>query len=330
MEVSDIQCEHKCVNTQGVVTKISDILISKNSSEYFKGYLTDGKSSLRLVSFDIRLHKKLFDAASNSKRQQSVILDCCEIKEVYGTLQITLSNHTEVRSSSKVYDLSDMEPKHIKINDIHNIRPCEHVNVSVKVISVDPPEQIHRKNVTKQLFLLGDSTLRCYGIAWEENIGKVEKGKSYSLSNAIVTKFKQICISTDTDIQEIDDIGEVSPDILGHGSIIAVSINHYIACVKCKRKVGVEDDIDLGSTICCQKCGTKMKTEKCSKEIVGKIIVESNKGGKKYFLTAFTSALKKMVQDNEEVNKENLLKAPSMIFVADDEETISSVIKTEV
>ena len=64
----------------GVVTELSPVKCSKNNAKikYFAGNLTDGKKTMRMVSFQLQLRSQLqtsLDAA------MSVALSDCQVKE---------------------------------------------------------------------------------------------------------------------------------------------------------------------------------------------------------------------------------------------------------
>ena len=80
MEVAEVFTAQECVTIHSVVTKLSPVKCSKKNAKikYFDGKLTDGKKTMRMVSFQPQLRSQLqasLDAAT------SVALSDCQVKE---------------------------------------------------------------------------------------------------------------------------------------------------------------------------------------------------------------------------------------------------------
>jgi hypothetical protein len=77
------------------------------TSPFFDGELTDGKSSLRLFRFDSTTRNLLADF---KEAKQPIILENCEIKEsqVNDNIEIHVSSKTEVEESTEEYEIGTL------------------------------------------------------------------------------------------------------------------------------------------------------------------------------------------------------------------------------
>ena len=82
LDVSDIDTTKVCrgATVHGIVTELSPVKISKNDNRYhyFHGQISDGKKSLRLVSFDPKL-KNLMEKLKEDKKE--IAIENCSIQE---------------------------------------------------------------------------------------------------------------------------------------------------------------------------------------------------------------------------------------------------------
>lgn len=150
----------------------------------------------------------------------------------------------------------------------------------MKVTSLNAPTEIptKHKKLTKQYCVVSDSTGACRSILWENNVGQLKEGGSYSLNDVKVKEFantKFLSITVDTKITTIDDIGEVielDPDDLAQsehgklveGKIISVIYEDYRACLICNSKVSIIDNSTTSTNLIseCIKCKAKSKYHK--------------------------------------------------------------------
>ena len=115
MEVAEVFTAQECVTIHSVVTKLSPVKCGKKNAKikYFDGKLTDGKKTMRMVSFQLQLRSQLqtsLDAAT------SVALSDCQVKEggFQEELDIVAASRSKFLSSPKKFklpcDLSRIDP----------------------------------------------------------------------------------------------------------------------------------------------------------------------------------------------------------------------------
>ena len=137
-----------------------------------------------------------------------------------------------------------------------------------------------------------------------------------------------LTITPESQINPVDDIGEtadvVHEDLDDHGEIDAVLfIDEYEACITCKSKVHIEDDIIAE----CSKCGTMMKQKRCTKSQTAKVSIIS-RDGKLHTLTMFNDVITDIIGDNSNI-KRALLMADTMNFDVDRNDIVYSVTKLQ-
>lgn len=311
LDVSDVSVTTvgRGATVHGVLTELSPVKISKTSDQsYYVGQITDGKKSLRLVSFDIKL-KNVMDQAKDSN--QPIVLNNCTIQESkrgYG-VEIFANTQTKVYDSPKKFEIStsSLITANKTLNSLEEIKDLklnEKVTVRGKVISLQDPitvfSKARNKDLHKQDFNIADKFDVVRGVVWEDSIGTLQCDQSYQITDVNVCQFggsKYISVSATSQITVIDDLGEV----IGNeglveissgfkhitGDIIAViSFAEYPSCITCKSKVDKINDL-LGK---CTKCGMSLKWSRCTTSQAAKFIIE-DAAGKTYTVTAFNDVL---------------------------------------
>ena len=336
LEPSEIYCAKERVTIRGVVTEVSPVKESRKNpnTKYFTGKISDGKKTMRAISFDPKLRNKLDDYC---KTGTSLALTECEIKEdsAKAGFEIKLTRGTAASKLEKVYelpaDLSSIDPDtacKIRLEELQGLAVNQKVTVRAKVVEVRAPEEIKQKgtwrSLCKQDCVIADDSCTARVVLWQKNVGKLREDYCYDFKKLTVRVYdglKFLSVSDNSDMKEVDDIGDVAaPDDdddkasgallkLIEGEISAVLYSeHYGSCVTCGGKVK-----EKGTVLAeCTKCGATMKRARCKSSSVAKVVVHSE-DGMEHRLTLFDNILKPLIpgyQDGDIVEK--LLELPKL------------------
>ena len=312
------------------------------------------EKSLRMVSFDPKLRRKLNESLESSS---SVAMKECQLKRAaYGdTLEIlagsrgckveTSERHFELPSTSGSVDGDSKGTQQVSIEDVNDIALMQLVSVCVKVLFVGEPEKVEPKNtwrvLTKQECIIGDESATIRIVLWQSNVGRLKKDGSYRIVNVTVRVYqgvKYLSVSESSAIEEIDDIGDVA-DIESNEELTTaakvikgyihavVSCNHYPSCFNCNAKLTCESDGDEYDIIECVKCQSKMVRGRCKEGTIGRVIVESSEKAYTYRLTVFEDVIKAIVKDIDIEGaslSDKLVCAPELEFTIRDEVVVSA------
>jgi hypothetical protein len=202
------------------LTNLSPMKESAHSQQkYFHGRISDRASSKRFVSFNSTLLPTLTTACNELA---SVRLKNCSVKRsVFNSdeLEIVMNQKSDVIPSAKKFKLSESEEKLLAdrtttLSNLTSLSVNQLINVSVKVLKLFDSAQINvtGKKLLKEESQVADATGITRLVVWEGNVGKLMEGKSYSLTNVRIRQFKNesyLSLTTDSVINEIEDIGEV-------------------------------------------------------------------------------------------------------------------------
>ena len=197
---------------QGIITELSPIKKGKTTT-YFDGEIADDQSRKRLFGFDKEVRRRLLE---HREKNEPVVLSHCEVKQskFADKLEVLVGKSTAVEKSKKVFHVKKetADKRIIQLSELEEIPEFTRVTVEVKVEQTDDPMEVAgAKN--KQDLWVGDKSGTTRVTLWEDEIGKMEKGKSYRLIGMFPREFKgKKYLSTsrqNTTIEEIDDIGEL-------------------------------------------------------------------------------------------------------------------------
>ena len=111
-DVSEVDGTYSDVNIHGVITDLSPVKVSRKSDKirYFDGKLTDGKKTMRIVSFEPVLR----DGMDKTRLERSpVAIMNCQVKETtFSTtdkFEILASKRSKVQSSPHKMDLPEVQ-----------------------------------------------------------------------------------------------------------------------------------------------------------------------------------------------------------------------------
>ena len=218
-DVSEIK-ESGNAAVHGVFTEVSPIKKSKKDDKvkYFHGQFSDSKGCARVISFQPQLHDAL---CSSFEKKKALVWVNCQVHGVRcGGSEIVLTSFSKVESLPKKFSgletIVVKEPAVVHVNDIPGLAGNEEVTVTVKVKSVDPPEEVKKrdgKSLQKQDCVVGDSDGCCRVVVWEGDVGKMKEEKTYKLVKVAVKSFRGVnflSVGRESQIVMVDDIGEIA------------------------------------------------------------------------------------------------------------------------
>ena len=133
-DVSEVM-ESKNAIVHGVVTDLKPLKKSKKDEivKYFSGELCDGKSSVRLISFQPSLRSSLINSL---EKKDAVSLVNCQVHGVQGGgPEVLLTNATKIEPSPKKFgtEISRKQPAIVHMDDLPSTTVDQTVTVMVKV-----------------------------------------------------------------------------------------------------------------------------------------------------------------------------------------------------
>ena len=201
-DVSEVDAPCSDVNIHGVVTELSPVKVSRKNVKYFDGKLSDGKKSMRIVSFEPVLR----DEMDKSRLEKSpVAIMKCQVKEKMilhnsntEPFEILASKRSKVQNSPHKINLPDdvqaLDPDSqsspiVQLNDIDAIAAGEHITVSGKVIQLNEPFPVQNKAgkmLTIQESIFADVSRQIRLVSWENQTGQLVINNCYKLENVTV------------------------------------------------------------------------------------------------------------------------------------------------
>ena len=283
VDVSDIHVCNGMTVHGAFIGQLSPIKISRTNADvkYFDGFFSDGKKTVRMVSFEPKLKAKIEEKASN---KELAITNCSvQKRKASDELEIVAGSKSDIICSPKKFRIdndlvSSTCPSGTSVctcnasslEEISSFAINQHINITGKVQSVKPVETVKGRHgtLTKQDIVIADSTGVCQCVLWERDVGKCLENNTYQLNNVTIRSFngiKYLSLSEKSSVEEVQDLGDVvtgtiddeGPSIV-EGEIIAVtSCDKYNSCrnSQCKAKV-IDVTSEFGE---CSKCGMKVK-----------------------------------------------------------------------
>lgn len=186
MDVSEVS-ETKGATVYGVlVGELSPIKDSRGKAgvRYFEGKLSDGKKTIRMVSFAPNLRG---DLEKLRKSDEGVAVVNCIVQKskmsVGEELEVVAGTRSSIMPSPKKFRV-DEDAASSSVSGVVEIKRLEevkclavnqHISVTGKVVSVEDAEMIYVKsrNVTlkKEGFVVADNTSVIRGVTWEKDVG---------------------------------------------------------------------------------------------------------------------------------------------------------------
>ena len=342
-EVSEAK-ESSSAVVDGMLIELSLVKKSKrdDSVKYFTGEVCDGKGSVRVICFEPQLRAKLSSAFE--EKSAAVSLVNCQVRAARGGgSEILLTKSSKVEASPKKFSGVDVavrkEPAVIKMNDVSTVTIDQAVTVTVKVISVEPPQEVKNRDgkiLKKQDCVVGDCDGCGRVVLWEEDVGNMEEGRSYKLKGVTVRSYRgadYLSVGKECEIMSVEDIGETANiqegDLEEKGIVRkvvegdidgVVYVEDYEGCIGCTAKVTGGDEVAAE----CTKCGMWMKRSKCKRLMTARVVVDGS-DGKRHTLMMFTDALKSIIGEGETNVRLALLSTGKLKFLVDKGDVVYSV-----
>ena len=326
-KIDNVDQAKASTNIHGAVTSLSPIKKGRKSV-FFNGTIADETSQIRLVGFDAFQLRKLQDY---QQKKLPVQLINCEVKASrYGEgYDVMLKSSSQIRESPRKIDVQSLlietEALNITLDTLQQKELFQKVTVSIKVYEVKDPITISDKSMQDVFIADKSSTARV--ALWEDNVGSMEQGRSYTLKNFVVRVFQSIKYLTmggeGAELIPIKDIGTVALQskaqdldceaVLHNVTIVGVlHLDTARVCLNCKGRVEPQTP-PLGK---CSRpdCQMMQRYDLCTKNTTGKLmLMYESEGQCKYTqVTAHGEQLQQIVGENNDLTPDLLLKSPRM------------------
>ena len=181
-------------------------------------------------------------------------------------MKVKLVNQTQLNEANVEITIKDNLEEDIEIDQIQNKPTYDKINVTTKVITTFDPVKVSLAH-TKQDIIIADATGVIKPTSWNEDINKLEDGESYKFPKLQIKSFRNTQFLSTTregfQVTKIPDIGNVAnttPEIdygrIEQAKIVGVNdINKMVMCVKCTKKITIEDESQEFFTSC-KNCNT--------------------------------------------------------------------------
>jgi hypothetical protein len=201
--VSDVDRECKNASIHGVIVDVSPIHSTKQYSarKYFSACITDGKETLKFVCFNPAMRSAVEKMRQRKKpcTIKNCTIKCSTYPPTAGDFELHYTAKTKVEANPrKKFDISDdkiytssrvLE----QLSELDNTIKGQIVTVCGKISSITGPEDVQSSSgskLRKQECILADSGMSVLLKIWEEDIGKVCKGKCYRFLKVKVRQYK--------------------------------------------------------------------------------------------------------------------------------------------
>ena len=243
--------ENEKGSVHGLVGQVSPMTVGKTGKGYFHALLTDGDQDVRIVGFGKSQRNILKDF---EEKGDPVALKGCRIKRSRYTtdMEVILRPETNLTLFPKKIkvdpDRFAVKDSDINVNDIDSMARFKRVSLYAKVIRVDEAAVVS-DGLKVQNVIIADANRAIKMALWEDDIGRLSKGKSYHLVNEVVNSFQGANFlqfpKGGAEAHEVEDIGTVAEDDVPsledevHNSEVAgiLALDCYVACLSCKSKV---------------------------------------------------------------------------------------------
>ena len=190
----------------GLLTSMSPVKKSRKNEKntYFTARLSDGEKSVRLISFDSKLHPTMEQFLKDEKPLK--ITNCNVREENMGNaFEIIASPHkTTIERSDRKYEVpagsinttGTEQTLPVTIAGVQDVQLHQKVQVNGKVVSIEPVVEVQKRGTSKSLrkqdCTIADSSGNTRLVLWEDDIGRVEKGVSYMFDGVTVRSFQSV------------------------------------------------------------------------------------------------------------------------------------------
>lgn len=303
------------ISVEGKITRLSPMKKSRSTqNEYFDGFLSDSKTSLRLVGFNEQKRSRLEHFYNDDT---PVLINNCaaETSKMNNELQIIINSTSEIKASPTKFEA--VVDNDIKLEQLPWLHKYWQVNFDAKVMIVKEPTTVGKLKTEVQDIILSDPTGVAKMTLWPPHIGSLQEGQSYHFNNIAVNEFngkKYLVYGQNASKHPIGTIPEVvSPpseqENQAHDcEVIAVTnLKRTVVCISCKGSV-LALKPNIGK---CQKCGTIQKNKSCSSRMSAHVFLTAKEFRKKAFNLyshhLCTITMKDDEDDDDEITEEDIL-----------------------
>ena len=180
--------------------------------EYFDSKVADGSGAMRIICFNAKLHAALLKSV---EEKTAIAIKNCHVQKSCTSggdkLEIVIDSSTKTDDLPIAIDITILPPTRFStLNAVLLTSPNQELNVHAKVTAVNDAVQV--KEWKKQDITIADSSGSLKLIAWEDAVGKLDEGKSYSFTAATVKLYSDktfLSLGPRSQFVETDDIGVV-------------------------------------------------------------------------------------------------------------------------
>lgn len=316
-DVSSVDHPSPRAKIHGVITMLSPMKKSKNNCNYFNGELGDGKSTMRVFGYDSNVRRQLWE---HHEKDEPVSLSNCQVKTSRDgdMLEVQVGKFTEVKRSEKKFNAKKVTTSTIKMSELQGFKEYSIVTVEVKVMTLNSPIVVPG-GLKKQDIIVCDQSGSGKVTVWEDDIDKLEIGKSYCLSDMLVRNYGGNYLSLSKNVSSIADIENITNVIeaeaeeygihtLNDVRVVGVDyLDSYEECMKCGSKVVMDkEDHELAE---CTQCQMIQCRDECKKGFSACLTLKTN-DHQKITLRVFNNGhLVDIVGSHAEITRRTLLKA---------------------
>ena len=167
-----------------------------------------------MIGFDSKLQQQF----TSFHKKETVTISSCQIKPAKQAdqLEVIVKSFSGItRSPSKFTvpdDVGSAIQTSITMKKLDDMPLFQRINITAKAVRVYDPEHVPNGK-TKQVVFLADNTGTGKLVLWEEDIGKIEKGLSYTLTGLVFRIYnhnKYLSMPKDVTIEEVPEIRDVN------------------------------------------------------------------------------------------------------------------------
>ena len=211
----------------------------------------------------------------------------------------------------------------MSLNELERIEDGTKVTVKATIVSLAPVRAVSTGKV--QDVIISDPSGTVNLSVWEDNVNKLEVGKTYKFSSVYVRSYqgvKSITLSRQSTYETIEGgniitVDEIETEELQQAQIIGSQhFMIHVSCVNCSGKLLIDGN---SSSAHCSNCKILQLTKGRHFEVAANILVQS-KDGEKNNLKICTENILKLIPDLEVSQssrelEDKLLYAPKMNII---------------
>ena len=190
------------------------------------------------------------------------------------------------------------------MNAVQEIPDGKQISVLVQVQKIGERQEV-KQALFKQDATLADKTGHIQLTLWQNDIDKLEEGKTYRLQNLIVKSFSGrkylstpkagLSSTLEEDMEDVvcdPDTSSLTEELVAE--VVGVAdVDTRKGCIKCRSTV---DEIDHNTGIC-SRCSMTQRLDRCPKELVVKLVIRDEEK-KLHTLMAFQNQIRKITGDD--------------------------------